>query len=171
MVSRSKPGAPQTVSALHLPKWGQGLGGSWPGPCGSHKDAQVVSTPPGSSSISKHFTHLAPVPHRHGPALAPSSLSQTTATCLFCPIPPPSPHCPLPCRAACVHLLLKALLWLPTACNLESTPLSPLWPSPHPQLRQLPSGAPFCPCSPCRSQLALPSPLAGSPGPQAPPSA
>lgn len=92
VVSRSKPGAPQTVSVLHLPKWGQGLGGSWPGPCGSHKDAPVVSTPPGSSSISRHFTHLAPVLHRHGPALAPSSLSLPNHCNL--PLLPHSPSLP-----------------------------------------------------------------------------
>lgn len=129
VVSKLEPSVlPRRPSVLcTCPKWPKAWGD--PGQAlGSHQEAQVVSIPPGSSLITKHFTQSSLL-HPHGPASVYSSLSQTTATCLLSPVPlpllslPPTASSPAEPPGS---LLLKAVLWLPTACNIESTLLS--WP-------------------------------------------
>lgn len=113
------PCSPQTVRALHLTKVGQGLEGSWPGPRGPHKDAQVVSAPAGSPSITKHLAYS---------ILPRLCLSPSLATCLLCPIlpatPPSLPDSQLSCRVACVPRGYSEPSVAPTACSLKFILLS-----------------------------------------------
>lgn len=129
VVSKLEPGIlPPRMSVLcTCPKWPKPWGD--PGRAlGSHKDAQVVPVPPGSPLITKHFTVVPP------PSSRPcSSLFLTFSNhcnCLLVPFPcspPPSPS-PPPQPALLQSRLCpsptQSFLWLPTACNIESTLLS-----------------------------------------------
>lgn len=131
VVSKLEPGIlPPRMSVLcTCPKWPKPWGD--PGRAlGSHKDAQVVPVPPGSPLITKHFSVVPP------PSSQPcSSLFLTFSnhcSCLLVPFPcspPPSPSPPT--QPALLQSRLcpsptQSFLWLPTACNIESTLLS--WP-------------------------------------------
>lgn len=124
---------PHTVRALYMTKVGQGLRGSWPGPRGSQKDAQMVLTTPGSP-ITGHFIYSSPFSsHCLG------TIRSTT---------PISPRRQLPCTAAhAAHVpLLRAFVWLSTACSIESTLPSQLWPCrPYTDKPWPPSGSPLFP--------------------------
>lgn len=129
VVSKLEPGIlPPRMSVLcTCPKWPKPWGD--PGRAlGSHKNAQVVPIPPGSPLITKHFTQSCLL-HPRGPAPVCSSLSQTTATASLSRSPVLLPLLPPPPQPALLQSRLcpsptQSFLWLPTACNIESTLLS-----------------------------------------------